>query len=179
MKKIPVLATIREAYDFTFTHLGAIIGLIWLPMVLVTVIGFFVEQRYYAAAAEALASNNFATLGPALLSLLCYFVAALLLYSVMYVPVIQLALGQRKEGALLHFAFGPAEWRLFRALVGLVAFLLIPIAIAGLLFSSVLSFAVPGLSSVPPLAGMGLELLAVLAYLGILYIGLRFVFLLP
>jgi hypothetical protein len=179
MNKIPVTRTIEAAYRFVLTHLGAIIGLIWLPMVLVTVIGFFVEQRYYAAAANALASNNVASLGPALLSLLCYFVAALLLYSVMIVPVVQLALGQRKEGALLHFAFGPAEWRLFRALVGLVAFLLIPITIAGLLFSSVLSFAVPGRGSVPPLAGMGLELLAVLAYLGILYIGLRFVFLLP
>ena len=60
---------------------------------------------------------------PSLLGLLCYFVVALLLYAVMAVPVIQLALGQRKEGALLHFAFGPAEWRLFRAVIGLAAFL--------------------------------------------------------
>ena len=34
MTKIPVLDTIRAAYRFTFTHLGAIIGLIWLPMIL-------------------------------------------------------------------------------------------------------------------------------------------------
>ena len=58
MKKIPVLATIREAYDFTFTHLGAIIGLIWLPMILITVIGFFVLQRFFDAYAGALASGN-------------------------------------------------------------------------------------------------------------------------
>jgi hypothetical protein len=43
MKKIPVTQTIQAAYRFVFTHLGAIIGLIWLPMLLVTVLGFFVE----------------------------------------------------------------------------------------------------------------------------------------
>ena len=69
MTKIPVLDTIRAAYQFTFTHLGAIIGLIWLPMILATVIGFFVLQRFFAAMADAFASNNFALMGPALLGL--------------------------------------------------------------------------------------------------------------
>lgn len=179
MKKIPVTQTIQAAYSFVFTHLGAIIGLIWLPMVLVTVIGFFVEQRYYAAAADALASNSPANLGPATLGLFCYFIAKLLLYAVMYVPVVQLALGQRKEGALLHFAFGAAEWRLFRALIGLVGFLLLPAAIIGLLLRSILAFAAPGRASLPPPAMIGLELLAVLAVLGIIYVLLRFIFLLP
>src|SRR5215469_11751356 len=108
MKKIPVLQTIKAAYGFVFSHLGTIIGLIWLPMVVVTVLGFFVEQHYYAAAADALASNNYARLGHSAISLFCYFVAAILLYAVMYVAVTQLALGQRKEGARAHFALGPA-----------------------------------------------------------------------
>ncbi len=71
MQKIPVTRTIQAAYRFVFTHLGAIIGLIWLPMVLVTVTGSFVEQHYYDAAAEALASNSYANLGPAMLRLFC------------------------------------------------------------------------------------------------------------
>jgi hypothetical protein len=179
MKKIPVTRTIEAAYHFVFTHLGAIIGLIWLPMLLVTVIGFFVEQRYYAAAADAFASNNFAGLGSAQLSLVCYYVAALLLYAVMFVPVVQLALGQRKEGALLHFSFGPAEWRLFRSTVGLLAFLTLPVIVAGLVVRSLFSFAAPGRSALPAFAVMGLELLAVLAVLGVIYVALRFLFLLP
>ena len=65
MTKIPVLEAIRFAYRFTFHHLGAIIGLIWLPMIMATVIGFFVFQRFFAALANALASNNFASMGPA------------------------------------------------------------------------------------------------------------------
>ena len=167
MRKIPVLRTIQAAYQFTLTHLGAIIGLIWLPMLLLTVIGFFVEQRYYSTAAEALASNNFARLGPAALGLLAYFVAALALYSMMYVALVQLALGQRKEPALIHFSFGAPEWRLFRASFGLTCFLFFPLLILGFLMGSVLSGALVQ------------QLLQVLVGLGLIYIVLRFVFLLP
>ncbi|MES2256328.1 MAG: hypothetical protein V4559_14970 [Pseudomonadota bacterium] len=123
MTKIPVLDAIRFAYRFTFTHLGAIIGLIWLPMIMATVIGFFVFQRFFAALANALASNNFASMGPALLGLISFVFIGLLLLSMMAVPVTQLAMGSRKTGALAHFAFGPQEWRLFRAGLGVAGFL--------------------------------------------------------
>src|ERR1700753_2392848 len=111
MTKIPVLDTIRAAYRFTFTHLGAIIGLIWLPMILATVIGFFVLQRFFSSLADAFASNNFALAGPAILGLISFILVGLLLFAMMAVPVMQLALGSRKSGALAHFAFGTAEWR--------------------------------------------------------------------
>jgi hypothetical protein len=169
MKTIPILPTVQAAYRFVFAHLGAIIGLIWLPMVLVTVMGFFVEQRYYAALADAFASDSFAMLGPATLSMFFYFVAMLLLYAVMFVPLVQLALGQRKDSPLVHFAFGALEWRLFRALIGLMAFLLFPAlilaALANLLQSSTMAAPV----------GIGL----VLGAAGIVYVALRFVFLMP
>ena len=177
MKKIPIVPTIKASYGFVFTHLGAIIGLIWIPMVLVTVLGFFVEQRYYAAAADALASNNFARLGPSVISLFCYFVAAILLYAVMYVPVMQLALGQRKDGAIAHFALGPAEWRMFRALAALAAFLFLPVLITAFLFNTVA--ALMGSQAKSMLAAGGLEVLLVLSYLALIYIALRFFFLLP
>ena len=179
MKKIPIVQTIKAAYGFVFTHLGAIIGLIWVPMVLVTVLGFFVEQRYYAAAADALASDNYARLGPSVISLFCYFVAAILLYAVMYVPVMQLALGQRKEGAIFHFALGPAEWRMFRALAGLAGFLFLPVLITAFLFNTVAGLLGAGSQAKSVLAAGGLEVLLVLSYLALVYIALRFVFLLP
>jgi hypothetical protein len=123
MTKIPVLDAIRFAYRFTFAHLGAIIGLIWLPMIMATVMGFFVFQRFFAALANALASNNFALMGPALLGMISFVFIGLLLLSMMAVPVTQLAMGSRKAGALVHFAFGPLEWRLFRASLGVAGFL--------------------------------------------------------
>ena len=43
MNKLPVGRTIADAYRFTFAHLGAIIGLIWLPLVLATLLNFLPE----------------------------------------------------------------------------------------------------------------------------------------
>jgi hypothetical protein len=176
MKKIPVFETIKAAYGFVFAHLGAIIGLIWVPMVGLTVLGFFIEQRYYNAAADALASNNYTRLGPSAFSLLCYFVAALLLYAVMYVPVTQLALGRRKDGALAHFALGPAERRMFRALAGLTAFLFLPVMIAAYLTRMVVAMMGRG---APLLTAGGMEVLLLLSYFALAYVALRFAFLLP
>jgi hypothetical protein len=169
MTKIPVLDTIRAAYRFTFTHLGAIIGLIWLPMILATVMGFFVMQRFFVALADAFASNNFALMGPALLGLISFLLVGLLLSAMMSVPVMQLALGSRKQGALAHFAFGPPEWRLFRAGLGVAGFLFALLVIVSM--------------GTTALLGMG-TLNANLASLGLFYVCLiffilRFGFFLP
>jgi hypothetical protein len=117
---LPVVATIRDAYAFTFAHLGGIIGLIWVPTLLLTVMGFFSFQRYYNDLVDALAGGNNAALGASVLMMLGYLVAALLLYAVILVSVAQLVLGQRTGSVLAHFSFGALEWRTFRALAGLV-----------------------------------------------------------
>lgn len=177
MNKIPVGPTIRAAYRFVFTHLGAIIGLIWLPMIVVTVAGFFVEQRYYEDAADAFASGSYAAMGPSMLGLVCYFVVALLLYAAMYVPVTQLALGLRKGHVLAHMAIGPAEWRLFRAFAGVALFLLIPVLILVLLGGGLMDIAGDRLPA--GMAGLIPGALFVAGWCALLYLGLRFVFLLP
>jgi hypothetical protein len=169
MTKIPVLETIRAAYRFTFTHLGAIIGLIWLPMILATVIGFFVLQRFFSALADALASNNFALAGPAMLGLISFLLVGLLLLAMMSVPVMQLALGSRKSGALAHFAFGQAEWRLFRASLGVAAFLFALLLIVSMVMGAALG---------PRTISANLISLAVF-YAAVIFFGLRFGFLLP
>jgi hypothetical protein len=178
MKKLPVLEIIKAAYRFVFTHLGSIIGLIWLPMVLITVAGFFAEQQYLDAAAGALLTGSSAKLGSVTLGLIFFFIAWLLFNAIMYVPVVQLALGKRKGDALIHFAFGPAEWRMFRAITSLVGFLLLPALTIGLLVNSLLYFGLRG-HALPAPAIIGIELLVLVVYLGLAYVGLRFVFLLP
>ena len=134
MARVPVVATIRDAYIFTAANLGGIIGLIWIPMVLVTILGFFSFQRYYNAVIEAMASGATATLGPTMLMMLGYIIAALLLHGMMYVAVVQLALGKRSAPTWAHFAFGAEEWRMFRAFLAFVGLLLafvIPILVIG------------------------------------------------
>ena len=169
MKNIPVVATIRGAYNFTFTHLGAIIGLIWLPMILATVIGFFVLQRFFSALADALASNNFALAGPAILGLISFLLVGLLLFAMMAVPVVQLALGSRKSGALAHFAFGMAEWRLFRASLGVMGFLLALLLIVSTIFGAALG----------PRSNYATLGALFIFYAAAIFFGLRFGFLLP
>jgi hypothetical protein len=166
VRRLPFIAIIREAYAFTFAHLGAIIGLIWLPMILVTVGGFFVSQHYAAEIQAAMASGNAAAAGPAVLALLFFLLAKLALTAMMYVPVTQLALGQRQAGAMIYFSFGPLEWRMFRALFGLVLFLVPPAALVMLVAGQFLSGSV---------AAGGMMMAAALALL-LLYAGLAFVF---
>lgn len=134
MTRVPVVATIRDAYTFTINHLGGIIGLIWVPMLLLTVMGFFSLHRYYSDFIEAMSGGSAAALGPSMLMMIGYLIAALLMQAIMYVSVVQLALGQRTAPALAHFAFGPAEWRMFRAFlafVGLLLALIIPVFVIG------------------------------------------------
>jgi len=125
MRRVPVVATIRDAYAFAFTQLGGVIGLIWVSMVMITIAQYFTFRRLYNDYIDFLASNaDPAQMGPTLLMLLAYVVAALLLYAVMCVAVVQLALGARSAPAFVHFAFGPLEWRMFRAFLAFVGLLL-------------------------------------------------------
>lgn len=159
MARVPVVATIREAYVFTSTNLGGIIGLIWIPMVMVTIMGFFTFQRYYNDVIQAMASGATATLGPTMLMMLGYIIAALLLHAVMYVAVVQLAMGTRTAPAWAHFAFGAEEWRMFRAFLafaGLLLAVIIPILVIGTAATGA-----PGTPS-PAMAGLVLLVYAVL-----------------
>jgi hypothetical protein len=163
MRRISAIATIRDAYVFTFTHLGGVIGLIWVSMVMITVAQFFTFHRFYNDYITVLAANgNPAQMGPTLLMMIAYMVAWLLLYSVMSVAVVQLALGSRTSPAFAHFAFGPLEWRLFRAFA----------AFAGLLFlisvmvEIVINSATPAMGGTQ--AGEGLFMLAMIGILLVL-----------
>lgn len=168
MRRIPVIATIRDAYIFAFTRLGGIMGLIWVPMVLITVAQFFAFYRYYNSFIDATLAGNPALLGTSLLTMLGYLVAAMLLYAVMAVAVVQLALGARSDAAIAHFAFGPLEWRTFRAFMGLAGIGMAIIFIALMLVEG---------ARLAPMAGGG-ALLLVMAAAG-LFLAPRLLLLLP
>jgi len=119
-RPISVGATVRDAYAFLGAHFSGIIGIIWLPTVLISIAQFFTFHRFYNDMINALASDSAAPMAPALLMLLGYVVAKLLLSALMCVGVVQLALGGRPSPALIYIAFGPSEGRLFRAFCGFV-----------------------------------------------------------
>jgi hypothetical protein len=125
MKKIPVLETIGFAYNFTFSHLGAIIGLSWLPLVLWAVGDYFVSALYYSAVPAAFSAGNPFALGQAGLVMLGWRLISLLIWSVIYVAVMRQALGLRQGPARVHFAFGLTELRVFASLLALVGITLL------------------------------------------------------
>jgi len=176
MSRLPVVATIRDAYLFTLHHLGAVIGLIWVPMLALTVTGFFSMHRYYSDLIDALASGNAANLGPSILMMLGYLVAALLLYAVILVSVVQLALGQRTGSVMAHFSFGALEWRTFRALAGLFGLALMLMLTVVLAGNAVLAL-VSGSSHIGE--AQGGTILLLLVYFLLVACAPRFLMLLP
>jgi hypothetical protein len=174
-RRIPVALTIRDAYVFAATHLGGVIGLIWVSMVMITVARFFTFYRFYNDFIDFMASGNAAPMGPALLMLIGYLVAALLLYAVMFVAVVQLALGARAAPAVVHFAFGPLEWRMFRAFFAFAGVMLL-VAMGILMALNAAMVLLPGLKMNQ--AGLsGIMILALLVIGAVLTA--RFLLLLP
>ena len=135
MRRISVIAVIRDAYAFTFTHLGTIIGLVWMPTLLLTVMGFFSTQHLANDAIEALAGNT-AGMGAGFLVWLGYVISSLLLQAIAYVAVVQLALGARSGPVLAHFAFGALEWRMFAGLASFAGLLLAVFLVGSTLISA-------------------------------------------
>src|SRR5690348_1038247 len=114
MNKIPIGKTIAYAYNFTFGQLGTIIGLSWFPLVIIAVLQFLP----YAVGGDVNAQpTNLSEEGRIGLERFASSLVQMLLYAIIYVPVTRQALGTRQGGALFHFSLGPAEFRLFGALV--------------------------------------------------------------
>lgn len=176
MNKIPVTRTIAHAYSFTFGHLGTIIGLIWIPMVAATALGYFVMREYFESFSAALTQNNPAIAGQAALMLFFYVFVMLLLYAMIYVSVTKQALGIRTGAAMAHVELGPAVWRMFGAMLGAFAIVL-------LLYTLIAAVGLGGLAAVsggnPTMAGgvaLGLGLLIIVGVGALIYIAVRLVF---
>jgi len=132
MNKIPVGKAIAYAYTFTVAEIGTIIGLAWLPLVLMSVVQFlpFMFGNQMAPAENATAQ------GREQLENLVRSLVLLLLYSVIYVPVMRQALGSRKGTAIVHFALGVPELRVFGALC--LCFFVLMIMASGIGFGALL-----------------------------------------
>jgi hypothetical protein len=109
-----------------------------------------------------------------MLMMLGYVVAALLLYAVMFVAVVQLALGARAAPRIAHFAFGNLEWRMFRAFVAFIGVILALVIPAFVVANGVVAFAGARL---PQAAGPAMMLLV---FYGVVLLAMpRFFVLLP
>ncbi len=159
MNKIPVWKTIRFAYAFTFGEIGTIIGLIWLPTLLIAVLQFLP----YALGTQVVDQEPAAAVAASAFANLAFFAAALLLYAMNAAAVIRQALGLRQGGATIHFSVGLQELRVFGAF-----------AMCGLLFVGcylVLQIGLSLLAGILPVPGQSLFLLGWMCV--VIYLALR------
>jgi hypothetical protein len=112
MTRLSVAGAIRFAYAFAFGQIGAIIGLVWLPLVLVAILQFLPY-----AIGTAYPGGDPGQVSEAAALNLVFSTAALALYAMNAVSVTRQALGLRQGTASIHFAFGWPEWRMFAAIV--------------------------------------------------------------
>ncbi len=112
MTKLSVAGAIRFAYGFAIEQIGAIIGLVWLPLVLLAILQFLP----YAIGTAYPAGDPTQEGGAAALNL-AFSAAQLVLYAMNCVAVTRQALGLRQGSASVHFMLGWPELRMFAAIV--------------------------------------------------------------
>jgi hypothetical protein len=163
MNKISVWNTIRFAYAFSFGDIGTIIGLIWLPTLLIAVLQFLP----YALGTQA-PDQDPANAATAALANLAFFAGGLILYAMNAVSVMRQALGLRHGGATIHFSLGWPEWRVLGAnlLCALVLGAMLLVYLGGVVFADSL---VRGMSAPVTIGALLYKIggICVLVYVGI------------
>lgn len=173
MNKLPAGPTIAAAYRFTFSQLGSIIGLSWISLVAIAILQFIP----YAAGGDPMATEtNPLQAGQHAIQGFGISILVLLLFSVIYVAVTRLALGQKPGGAIAHFALGVPEFRTFGAVV-LLVLVASGIVIGALIAGGVVTFLLATLHS-DLITGFALSVLVIGLIAVIAYISVRLGFLL-
>jgi hypothetical protein len=149
MSKLPVGESIGFAYRFAFGQLGTIIGLIWIPMVVIAVLQFL---PYGLGDAALVPEDNPTAYGAAQLRSIVFLFIAMLMYASIFVAVTQQALGLRQGNALYHFALGRTEFRMWGALLLLAAIALA--LLSGVALVATAGFYVAAKSGAGALAGL-------------------------
>ncbi|HEY2444780.1 MAG TPA: hypothetical protein VGI20_03480 [Rhizomicrobium sp.] len=168
MNRIPVAETIRFAYSFAFGQIGAIIGLVWLPLLIAALLQFLpyaIGTAYPPDATNAAQSTESALLN------LMFAMGSLVLYAMNCVSVTRQALGLRQGAASIHFSLARPEGRMFAAIV--ICGLIVVSAVLLCLLVGTISDRLTGASAI-------LVSVAILAGLcAIVWFTLRLVFFVP
>lgn len=125
MSKIPVRNTIVYAYTFAFGQLGIVIGLIWIPLVILGVGTYFTWAHYLASLMAASRTGDLRNAGGAVLLLLGWTITGFLVQAIAFVGVTEQALGLRKGPVIARFSVGRRELRVFGGLLSLAALVLL------------------------------------------------------
>lgn len=185
--KIPVLQTIKESYRFTFGGLGTVIGLIWLPIIIMTVGGYFAMVPYISGMAAVFESGDMSQAGPWLVSIYGFELLGIVLVAVVAVAITREILNPLKRPVFLRFGLGLTELRVVGGYFGLVVlmmvffvFMLLLGVVAGFAIKALLPAigqAAAGMPATKAVLGGVMGLLGLIAGLALIYIFVRLSFL--
>jgi len=114
MKEIPVGATVAHAYRFAFFDFPKILGLIWLPAVLISVISIYPMRRLINIFETLSTEQSAAALHQAWI-LIPFLILGFILYCSQIASIVQLALQPARQQVLYHISLGKTVWRLIGA----------------------------------------------------------------
>jgi hypothetical protein len=172
MNKIPVRQTIAEAYHFTFAGLEKVIGLIWLPVVLLTIGRFFVLTDAASGAGDP---TDMGIQGPIMLRGLVFDVVAVVLFAIAAVAITREILKPLDRPLFLRFALGPTE---LRVVGGYFALLMLLILLMVGLLLAVMMAAAAGKGAVGQVATAAGGILWLAGLCALVFIAVRMSFLL-
>jgi len=111
--KLPVLETAGRAYQFLLREAGTILRLSWLPLLVVTIIQYFVIRAQFSAIRSALEAGKVGAMtgiSPMWQWQFLNFVVTIFGTAVVAVALHRvILLGDRKPGRFAHVAFGRVE----------------------------------------------------------------------
>ncbi|HEX3809440.1 MAG TPA: hypothetical protein VHW02_07035 [Rhizomicrobium sp.] len=182
MNRIPVGSTIGAAYRFALGHFLAILGVMWLPYLLLYGFVFGVPLAMHTNALDLMLSQlNDPDLAARLymlgLRFLPYLVGAII-----SVGVLRRALGLASGPSLVYFSLGKPVWRLVAAqfiamiLFGIAAFVII--LCCALVVGLVALVALADQSIMGLVVGIGAAVAVVVALGAMIYFAIRLLFLL-
>lgn len=136
MGKIPIGKTVAYAYSFAFESFLPILGLAWLPLLIVLVSNHLLLQPYQQELSQ---SSDLSEVSRAFPFLLAFAVIAFVCGAMARVGVMQQALGLRSGQVYYYFSLAPPVWRLLGAYI-LLVLALMALAFAGTIVLFLLMF---------------------------------------
>jgi hypothetical protein len=124
MTKIPVGRTIAEAYSFAFRDFLKILGVTWLPMTILWVPGFFLQQRMVAVQ-QQMTAGDISAFHELWRILLPFYLFAFTLLFMQVIGIAKLALGIKKKPDWFYFSLGKPVWRLIGSCLLLIVAMIV------------------------------------------------------
>jgi len=119
MAKIPVGATIAQAYRFAFGDFIKILGVMWPSMLLMWLPSLLMRKQMTALSAQ-MAAQDYSSLRQLWPLIFLFYLVALVLIIVQVIGIAQVALGRHKGPVWFYFELGKPVWRLIGSFLLLI-----------------------------------------------------------